>query len=160
MSGFLGVREKQKRLVTFTANGTWVVPAGVTYAVAHVLGGGGGAGRPTATNGANSSVAFASGTVTGRGGLNFQLGTGFAFRNAAGAGRDNSGKSAWYMGMRSAVSSYLDETNGVLCDGELVVQGREVVPGASVSVTVGAGGSAGAGGAAGGSGLVYIEYYE
>ena len=35
---------KEKRIAAFTANGTWTVPADVTYAIAHMVGGGGGVG--------------------------------------------------------------------------------------------------------------------
>jgi hypothetical protein len=36
-----------KRIEAFTASGTFTVPAGVTYAIAHMLGGGGGIGQTT-----------------------------------------------------------------------------------------------------------------
>ena len=41
-----------KKVATFTANGTWTVPANVTYAIAHIRGGGGGAGGAAGTGGA------------------------------------------------------------------------------------------------------------
>jgi hypothetical protein len=52
----------------FTASGTWTVPAGVTYAIAHIRAGGGGVGA-TAGAGGTSSVAFAGGTVSATGGV-------------------------------------------------------------------------------------------
>jgi hypothetical protein len=64
------LKMKEKRIEAFTGSGTWTVPAGVTYAIAHMLGGGGGVGQGTTPgNGGDSSVAFASGTVISKGGL-------------------------------------------------------------------------------------------
>ena len=51
----------------FTASGTFTPPAGVTYAIAHIRGAGGGVGA-TAGSGGNSSVAFAGGTFKYPGG--------------------------------------------------------------------------------------------
>jgi hypothetical protein len=145
----------QKKIAAFTGSGTWTVPAGVTYAIAHVMGGGGGVGSASAGNGGNSSVAFASGTVTSNGGP-FQHS---AFANTAGAriGQANSGNGASVNG-----SANLQTANGSCfgAPGQWVVAGSTVTPAASISVTVGAGGTAGTNGAAGGSGYVYIEYFE
>jgi hypothetical protein len=64
------VTVKEKRIEAFTGSGTWTVPAGVTYAIAHMLGGGGGGGAQNddGASGGDSTVAFASGTVSGPGG--------------------------------------------------------------------------------------------
>lgn len=133
----------------FTVTGTWTVPAGVTYAVAHILGGGGGSGTAATGTGGTSSVAFAGGTVSAAGGtgINNVLG---ATRFYA-AGLANSGKGSL---------AYSDQYGGDLSslDGVYIVAGADVTPGASITVTVGAGGVAGTGGQAGGSGYVWIEY--
>jgi hypothetical protein len=60
IDSILGAYMKQVKVERFTTSGTWVVPAGATYAVAHILGGGGGTSAP-ATAGGDSSVAFTSG---------------------------------------------------------------------------------------------------
>jgi hypothetical protein len=143
------VTAKEKRIEAFTGSGTWTVPAGVTYAIAHVLGGGGGGGsNVTGGNGGNSSVAFSSGTVTSLGGARtVRLST------QPQAGPANSGRAASGGGQDT-----LGQTSGG--SGQWIVAGAAVTPAASITVTVGAGGSAGTSGAAGGSGYVYIEYYE
>ena len=38
----------QTNVASFTASGTWIVPAGVTYAIANIRAGGGGAGEASA----------------------------------------------------------------------------------------------------------------
>jgi len=132
----------------FTASGTWTVPAGVTYAVAHIQAGGGGVGLSSGAGG-SSSVAFAGGTVTAAGGAASIL-TNLSGANDATAGSANSGRAA--QGLAS--TSY----NQIAQDGALITAGATVTPAASITVTVGAGGVAGTNGAAGGSGYVYIEY--
>lgn len=139
----------------FTASGTWTVPAGVTYAVAHILGGGGGAGGASAGAGGNSSVAFAGGTVTGAGGP--AVNTGATNAAQAIAGPANSGKGAYYY-TASSGSFFGQVSNAQIGDGVLITAGAAVTPAASITVTVGAGGTAGTSGAAGGTGYVYIEY--
>lgn len=137
-------------VAAFTASGTWTVPAGVTYAIAHIRAGGGGTG-PTAGTGGTSSVAFAGGTVSATGGApdqNNMVNSAVA-RNA---GTVNSGQAA---------DQYLDGGagfSGIARDGAEIVAGGAVTPAASITVTVGAGGAAGTSGAAGGSGYVWIEY--
>ena len=140
-----------KRIAAFTASGTWTVPAGVTYAIAHIQGGGGGAGYgASAGNGGNSSVAFASGTVTGPGQIKVLCGGEAGIALAAPA---NSGSNA---------NMATDAVEGFATSAPTttIIAGASVTPAASITVTVGAGGTAGTGGAAGGSGYVYIEYYE
>lgn len=141
-----------KKVARFTTTGSWTVPTGVTYAVAHIRGAGGGAehGTVVASTGGSSSVAFPSGTITAAGGAG--ICTGFTGGSAYGAsGATNSGLG----GRATALNG--DKTTGISgTDGALIVAGDTVTPGASYTVTIGAPGS----GAAGGSGYVWIEYYE
>lgn len=138
----------------FTASGTWTVPAGVTYAIAHIRGGGGGV-NTGAGAGGTSSVAFAGGTISAAGGnANEGPSNGFGSSASSCAGATNSGNGA--TGVRNDVSIYY--TNISAGDGAYVVAGDDVTPAASITVTVGAGGTAGTNGAAGGSGYVWIEY--
>jgi hypothetical protein len=158
-------------VAAFTTTTTWTVPTGVTYAIAHIRGAGGGIGlrdrnNPTvpAGDGGSSSVAFASGTITATGGsaLNGNLqcsGVGIVANCVAGA--VNSGKGAF------SPNQGADATTGGLSpyyaiDGTYLVAGAAVTPGATITVTIGAGGTAGSGastvGAAGGSGYVWITY--
>ena len=151
-----------KKVDRFTSSGTWTVPAGVTYAIAHITGGGGGIGANTsnAGQGGSSSVAFASGTVTATGGgANAVAGDGSNITGSVSvAGQANSGHGAGAVSGKTGSSS-----SGRAEDGAYIVAGAAVTPAASITVTVGAGGTAGTGGdggAAGGSGYVWIEYYE
>lgn len=152
-------------VATFTSSGTWTVPAGVTYAVAHIRGGGGGVGLNSSPGtGGTSSVAFVSGTQSAVGGVPFvgsytgSVGT----LKAAIAGTANSGNGAsLYIssldnGGASTVVAYgVSEGQA----GAEIVFGAAVTAAGSITVTVGAGGVAGSNtGAAGGSGLVWIEY--
>jgi hypothetical protein len=144
-------------VATFTATGTWTVPAGVTYAIAHIRAGGGGVG--TAANGAggNSSVAFSGGTVTATGGA-AGFATGAVVVSGAAAGQANSGNGAIFNTVTSGTSQYSITSPGGAMNGAYIVAGAAVTPGASITVTVGAGGVAGTSGAAGGTGYVWIEY--
>jgi hypothetical protein len=141
----------------FTASGTFTPPAGVTYAIAHILAGGGGVG--TASNGAggNSSVAFSGGTVTATGGA-AGFATGGVVVSGAAAGQANSGHGAVFNTVTSGTSQYSITSPGGAMNGAYIVAGGAVTPGVGISVTVGAGGTAGTSGAAGGSGYVWIEY--
>lgn len=138
----------------FTADGTWTVPAGVTYAVAHIRAGGGGVGNGNnAGTGGTSSVAFAGGTISATGGNSYDYNTA-GIVGPVKAGTVNSGQGAkisFYSSSSYAVSHTAH-------DGAYVVAGADVTPAASITVTVGAGGTAGTNGAAGGSGYVWIEY--
>jgi len=144
------------KVARFTASGTWTVPAGVTYAIAHMRGGGGGAGSgASAGAGGNSSVAFASGTVSaagGNGGVSEAVGSAYTIRTFA--GKPNSGHAAKYI--RGTQNMMVEATD----DGAYIVAGADVTPAASITVTVGAGGTAGTSGSAGGSGYVWIEYQQ
>jgi hypothetical protein len=135
-------------VAAFTASGTWTVPAGVTYAIAHIRGGGGGTGV-SAGAGGNSSVAFAGGTVTATGGV----ANTFNNTSSGGAGAANSGQ-----GGHGNYFTTGEMSGFVAQDGAYVVAGGAVTPAASITITVGAGGTAGTNGAAGGSGYIWIEY--
>ena len=146
----------QKKIEAFTGTGSWTVPAGVTYAIAHMLGGGGGTGKlTTAGNGSTSSVAFASGTVQSLGGRKGVAANPSSSGNNQ-AGLANTGRGATV----TLASGNLLVPSNEGGDSTYTVAGAPVTPGASITVTVGAGGTAGTAGAAGGSGYVYIEYYE
>jgi hypothetical protein len=145
------------KVATFTTSGTWTVPAGVTYAVAYILGGGGGAGAASSGTGGTSSVAFASGTVSATGGLGAN-GVTNATPVQMIAGTANSGQGARGINFWDGGSGIRQLYVYMPQDGALITAGAAVTPAASITVTVGAGGVAGTSGAAGGSGYVYIEY--
>jgi hypothetical protein len=156
-----------KRIEAFTASGTWTVPAGVTYAIAHIRGGGAGSGgRTSSTNiiggdGGSSSVAFAGGTVTATGGLGVRNGSDDSLFTIAGTNSQaNSGAGGGrILSSGNARSTNIEETG----NGTFIVAGDSVTPAASITVTVGAGGTGGGAttkGGDGGSGYVFIEYYE
>jgi hypothetical protein len=138
----------------FTADGTWTVPAGVTYAVAHIRAGGGGCGTTGAGAGGTSSVAFAGGTVSATGGNAANKAFG-ANDVIAIAGVANSGLGARGFNNRASDGQNTSWNAG---DGAYIVAGADVTPAASITITVGAAGTAGTSGAAGGSGYVWIEY--
>jgi len=142
-------------VAAFTASGTWTVPAGVTYAIAHIRGGGGSTGTASTAAGGNSSVAFSGGTVTATGGAAAPLMLAHGFYKVT-AGTVNSGNGAAGSQFRGADVTDSSVTFGG--DGAYIVAGGAVTPAASITVTVGAGGTAGTNGAAGGSGYVWIEY--
>ena len=152
----------QKKIEAFTGSGTWTVPAGVTYAIAHMVGGGGGIAASDTSNdagdGGTSSVDFASGLVSAAGGTKGALqrrGSAPSADSKANAGMANSGR-----GAQAATAKDLAGSAGQAIDGAFIVAGADVTPAADITVTVGAGGTAGTSGAAGGTGYVYIEYYE
>ncbi len=150
---------KTKKVASFKSNGTWTVPADVTYAIAHVLGGGGGSGYTGSPgDGGASSVVFST-TVTANGGLKIVAdgSTNQLHHNRAGA--DNSGQGATFQGSRTDIS-WNDMGSLFAGNGALIESGSTVTPADSITVNIGAGGVAGTGGAAGGSGFVFIEYYE
>jgi len=145
-----------KKVEAFTASGTWTVPTGVTYAIAHIRGGGGGIHSNTAgSDGGDSSVAFAGGTITATGGAGVG-GLESSDQSAQGSanGEDNSGHGGFASyGYGSGSRGRSDRGY----DGTYIVAGDTVTPAASITVTVGAGGT---GDGVGGSGYVWIEYYE
>jgi hypothetical protein len=134
----------------FTAGGTWTVPAGVTYAIAHITAGGGGVGASSGAGG-TSSVAFSGGTVSATGGANTTATVNLPQGTVAGS--TNSG-----VGAKGTVADSTGYAQYAAADGAYIVAGAAVTPAASITVTVGAGGTAGTNGAAGGSGYVWIEY--
>ena len=142
------------KVAAFTSSGTWTVPAGVTYAIAHMLGGGGGGAGQSTTGGAGgtSSVAFSGGTVSATGGRGGAV-TATPTNRVPGAEAANSGRGG---ACNSDASGHNNEGN----DAQWIVAGDTVTPAASITVTVGAGGTAGTGATAGASGYVWIEYQE
>lgn len=141
----------QTQVTEFTASGTFTPPTGVTYAVAHIIGGGGGVGNNTAAGtGGTSSVAFASGTISATGGTPKQYNTATISGNSVVAGANYTGEGAQIV----FYSSGAYNTTGTAQNGQVRVAGATVTPGTGITVTVGAGGVAGANGAAGGSGYV------
>ncbi len=139
----------------FTADGTFTPPAGVTYAIAHITGGGGGIGSASSGAGGTSSVAFAGGTISATGGTAMNATLIDSTVNLC-AGQANSGNGAIMAGNYTAVGNISYGTNAQ--GGAYIVAGGAVTPGTGINVVVGAGGTAGTGGAAGGSGYVWIEY--
>ena len=139
---------KTTKVEAFAASGTFTPPAGVTYAIAHIRGGGGGVSDgAVGGTGGTSSVAFASGTISATGGIGHR---GIASPTTKAAGAANSGHGGSVSG--SAAGSF---TAGQ--DGALIVAGGAVTPGTGITVTVGAGGTANQA-AAGGDGYVWVEY--
>jgi len=155
LSGYM----KQVKVERFTASGTFTPPAGSSYAIAHIRAGGGGCGDngTPSTAGGDSSVAFASGTVTATGGLPWATSMSLDFPLYARAGVANSGEGAQMSSGRS--DNAFNNKAGSGGDGAYVVAGGAITPSVGIAVTVGAGGTAGVGGASGGSGYVWIEYY-
>jgi hypothetical protein len=144
------------KVTAFTANGTFTPPTGVTYAIAHIRGGGGGVGAASAGAGGNSSVAFSGGTITATGGNACNATTPSNNVISAVAGVANSGQGGF--GSVSRVAETTAVWRGG--DGAYIVAGGAVTPGTGISITVGAGGTAGTSGAAGGTGYVWIEFAE
>jgi hypothetical protein len=151
---------KEKRVDAFTASGTWTVPSGVTYAIAHIRGAGGGSGYNLVApgDGGNSSVAFGV-TVTANGGKANVIDGSSNQLNHSRAGANNSGQGATITGARVDIS-WNSAGSAFGGDGAFIVSGSTVTPAGSITITIGAGGTAGSNGAAGGSGFVFIEYYE
>jgi hypothetical protein len=141
------------KVAAFTSSGSWTVPAGVTYAVAHIRGGGGGAnfGTSNGGTGGTSSVAFSGGTVSAIGGGGVQ--TSFTGGTTSGsAPATNSGEGGFLSQLNGDKSGSWRGNSGAY-----IVAGDTVTPAASITVTVGAGGT---GNRAGADGYVWIEYQE
>ena len=145
----------EKRIEAFTGSGNWTVPAGVTYAIAHILGGGGGAGTSGGAggNGGVSSVDFASGLVAANGGTGGPVASSAFVADKFTAGQNNGGR-----GVKVNIGSGFNYSEGL--DATYIVAAADVTPAAVIAVVVGAGGTTSGGTAPGGSGYVYIEYYE
>jgi len=145
-----------RKVTRFTASGTFTPPTGVTYAIAHIIGGGGGVGADTAPTGGTSSVAFASGTVSSTGGPGLLLPI-INQTSGGTTGPANSGQSGTGAGYHN--STTLANSNGGNSSSAYIVAGADVTPGTGITVTVGAGGiGTGAGSSTGGTGYVWIEY--
>jgi hypothetical protein len=146
---------KEKRVDLFNATGTWVAPAGVTYAIATLVSGGGSGGlrQTTSGNTGGSSSAFGVSHEGGRGGG----------ANKANYVKNRDGKNAQANtgnGGTGAINSGA-ATNGASSRPKSF--GATVVPGTSYAITVGAG-AAGVfavdtTSGSGGSGYVEIEYW-
>ncbi len=138
--------------ITTTGATNYTVPAGVTYMIATITGGGGGVamGASAGGNGGDSSVAFAGGTVTAAGGVQFSTTSSLTNKSATGA-RWGAGAAVNVTGMSGAQFA--------AANGATIRAGGATTPGATVVVTVGAGGTAGTNGAAGKQGIVILEYY-
>lgn len=145
---------KEKRVDLITSTQSWTAPAGVTYAIAHLVAGGGGGGgnQANGTSGGTSS-AFGQNFLGGTGGNRF----GGIYNTSSGVsagintGRGGSGQAD------SSTSAQGLSGNGQ--GSSTMLFGSSVVPGTSYTITVGAGGSKGSSGGNGGSGYVAIEYY-
>ena len=142
------------KVAAFTSSGTWTVPAGVTYAVAHMRGGGGGAnfGTSNGGTGGTSSVAFSGGTVIAGGGSGVQSGvTGGVTASSVPATNSGDGGHITHDYSVTGPGEFKGQR------GAYIVAGADVTPAASITVTVGAGGT---GNSAGAAGYVWIEYQE
>ena len=148
----------QTNITAFTASGTFTVPAGVTYAIAHITGGGGSVGTGSIASGGNSSVAFASGTITATGGAGVSIPSGAYGAGATGTANSGQGAVKAFKEPQSGASAEWIASTAIGLSGAYIVAGATVTPAASITVTVGAGGAAGTAGNAGGTGYVYIEY--
>jgi hypothetical protein len=148
---------KTTKVEAFAAGGTFTPPAGVTHAIAHIRGGGGGVGDSGSGAGGNSSVAFAGGTISATGGGASNVNLPYS-ASVSGARAANGGQGAFRSVFRDADVGNSSVHNGG--DGAYIVAGGAVTPAVGITVTVGAGGTAGTNGLAGGSGYVWIEYQE
>jgi hypothetical protein len=146
------------KVTAFTASGTFTVPAGVTYAIAHITGGGGSVGTASVASGGNSSVAFASGTITATGGAGVSIPSGAYGVGATGTANSGQGAVKAFKEPQSGASAEWIASTAMGLSGAYIVAGAAVTPAASITVTVGAGGAAGTAGNAGGTGYVWIEY--
>lgn len=146
----MSVRHRRE---TFTSSGTWTVPAGVTYAIVQVMGGGGG----ESGSGGTSSVAFSGGTVSALGGTATGVDGSITSRISRINGVANSGHSSYTNGDRNSAAARANGSLGNAATARMLTYGGTVTPAESITVTVGSGGT---GTATGGSGLVIIEYTE
>ena len=147
---------KMRKVTRFTASGTFTPPTGVTYAIAHIIGGGGGIGGDSGPTGGTSSVAFASGTVSSTGGPGMILPITNQGQTAVN-GPANTGLSGAGSGYHNSLGLSTGQ-GGNMNSGEIVA-GADVTAGVGITVTVGAGGiGTGAGSSTGGTGYVWIEY--
>jgi hypothetical protein len=149
---------KEKRVQLFNATGTWVAPAGVTYAIAHLMSGGGpgGAYNVASAVGGNSSAFGTShtGASTAQ-----EIGFGYTTNDYVGLdGRPNTGQG----GSGFCQNEQRGPTAPEGFESTIKKVGAVVVPGTSYTITVGAGAprsTSGSGHAGGGSGYVCVEYW-
>lgn len=139
-----------QRVTVFNTTGSWVAPAGATYAIAYLNGGGGGSGGSTNGAAGGSSSAFGF-TATGGQGAH---GPAVGIWSAGRAAPANSAAGATGPAFNGAGPYYLPGFNSTT-----FIFGSSVTPGESYTITVGAGGSAGNDGNTGGSGFVTIEWW-
>lgn len=144
---------KEKRIVRFTSTSSWTAPAGVTYAIAHIVPGGGG-------GGGNNFSGGADGTASSVFSITANPGNGGSGENDVLAAGGRSGLANSGMGGMGATGRQqfgaIGSTGG---QGRLISGGAVVVPGTPYTVTVGGGGAGGSNAGAGGSGFVEIEFY-
>ncbi|MGE6515206.1 hypothetical protein [Lysinibacillus sphaericus] len=165
---------KKLRSKVYTANGTFIVPAGVTEV--YLTGGGAGGGGAKDGNGGTAGgltsfgayLALPGGAGAGSGGsLPGGAGGGqggFSVSNSGGIG----GSSGWYKGGESrAIAPYCCGGGGATTGwggggGHFVIDYPVTVdPGRSITVTIGVGGTGGAmGGANGGNGILTVKWWE
>lgn len=151
-------RAKRERVVRFTGNGTWTVPAGVFYADVTCVGGGGGMTR-NAAGVAGSNSAFASGTtLTGQGGgaIPTTNSTTTNTQTLIASAPANTG-----LGAAFSREPYQGAANfshyGTAGDAVPMREILPVTPAASIAITVGAGGNGT--GSDGGSGYVEVRWF-
>lgn len=162
-----GISSRRQKCDVFKTSGTWTCPAGVTYAIAHLIGGGGGGiggGSTTQTNpGAGGTSSALGGSAGGgtAGGTSMPL-SASGVNGASGAANTAQGGQGGICLPPSGSITY--RTNDGM-NGASLFYGATVTPGTGYTVTVGDGGTAGTGtgtytmtGGAGGSGLVEIWY--
>jgi hypothetical protein len=137
----------------FSSTGTWVAPAGVTYAIAHMASGGGGAGgnNVSGSQGGQSSALGISAPIAAPG-----YGA-WSPQNQAQSASANTGSGGNASGhFRNNTASIPNGRSS-----QLVSVGATVIPGNSYPIVVGAGGAGiSEYGGSGGSGYVLIEWWS
>lgn len=145
---------KSKVIRRFTANGTFVVPAGVFFAEAEVAGGGAG-GNTGQIAGGNTTVAFTGGSIVASGMTSAPTGnsqiSGIGTPNTGGGRKVLTGGSYGQGGAGDAGNYEVEIVNPTF-------GGATVAPGTNCAVTIGAGG--GSNPSAGGSGYAIITFYR
>jgi len=147
--------QKEKRVDLITSTGTWTAPAGVTYAIATLIGGGGaggGGGAFTENRGTagGSTSAFGFTHPGGSGGQ--RMNTNYNILAEASQGNTGLGGGSSLLGGNSQMCGFVGH------DSNPKIVGSAVTPGTGYTITIGAGGTVSNGGA-GGSGYVSIEYW-
>jgi hypothetical protein len=154
---------KTRYLATLTSGTSWTVPAGVTYVIATLFGGGGGGGA-----GGNSANPGGTGGTTTFTGANSALGgTGGAAQSRDQGSTGNSPGANSGLGGQGATRNDGGNSTGAAETGQrgmIISTQVSTTPGSSISYSIGAGGSAGTTGSgndggSGGSGRIEIEYW-